>query len=360
MMTRRVGLSRLFGLLGASAFCFAVGAARAEEGPKERGLDIYFIDVQGGAATLLVTPERETILVDSGWPNRIHRSGEAIEKVLREVAGLDRIDHYVTTHWHLDHWGGVKNLAERVEIKRYWDRGMPEDREPGLDFPDGPKEDDPEAIAYRAASKGKRSLLRAGDALPLRGGVSAVVLAASKKVIAPKADDPENPLCESAPADHPIDNSDNARSVVLKFQAGKFDYLVCGDLTWNIEKQLVCPRNLVGKVDLYQVTHHGLDISNNPILLQTIEPLVTVMTNGPAKGGDAETVHRLKKIPSIQASYQLHRNAQTGDDDNTDPSLIVNAPGKEGRFLHVAVSPDGSTFRVQMGQDGPERTFQSR
>jgi len=362
VMTRRDKLARSVGFVGTLALGLLLalaGPARAEE-PKKAGLEIYFVDVSGGAATLVVTPERETILIDTGWPETRHPSAAAIERVLKEAAGCERIDHLVTTHWHMDHWGGVEELAKRVEIGRFWDRGLPEDGEPGLDFPDGPKADDPLAIAYRAASKGKRTILRAGDALPLRGDVSATVLAASKKVIAPGSDAPENPLCKSAPDDHPEDRSDNARSIVLKFQAGKFDFLVCGDLTWNIEKELVCPRDLVGKIDLYQVTHHGLAISNNPILLQTIEPIVTVMTNGPGKGGEAETVHRLRTIPSIQAAYQIHRNAKTGDADNTDPSLIVNADPAGGRFLHVSVSPDGSKFRVRMGADGPERSFESR
>lgn len=361
-MMRRGGSSRLVGLGGAWILCLlaaAIGTTRAAEPSEARGLDIYFVDVQGGAATLVVTPERETILIDSGWPDRFHRSGEAIAKVLEEI-GSDRIDHLVTTHWHLDHWGGVEDLAKRVKIERYWDRGLPEDGEPGLEFNDGPKDDDPQAIAYRAASKGKRSILRPGDSLPLRGDVSAVVLAASGKVASPPKDAPENPLCASAPAAHPEDRSDNAQSIVLKLRAGTFDFLVCGDLTWNIEKKLVCPHDLIGKIDLYQVTHHGLAISNHPTLLQTIEPLVTVMTNGPRKGGEAEAVHRLRTIPSVQASYQLHRNAQTGDDDNTDPALIVNDNPEGGRYLHVSVSPDGSTFRVKMGADGPERTFESR
>ena len=159
MMTRRGVFGRSVGLVGALVVGVSLalsGTTRADE-PKEAGLEIYFVDVQGGAATLVVTPERETILIDCGWPDQFHRSGGAIAKVLEEI-GSDRINHLVTTHWHLDHWGGVEDLARRVEIERYWDRGLPEDGEPGLVFPDGPKDDDPQAIAYRAASKGKRTI----------------------------------------------------------------------------------------------------------------------------------------------------------------------------------------------------------
>lgn len=334
--------------------------AVADQPGPARGLDIYFIDAQGGAATLLVTPERETVLIDAGYATKDDRDAKRIERVLKDVAGLERIDHLVTTHWHQDHYGGVAGLARRVQIGHFWDRGLPEDNEPGVEFPLGPKADDPMGAAYRAASAGKRTILRAGDALPLRGGISAVVLAASKTILAPPDDAPANPLCDQPPEHFPVAPGENDWSLALKFRAGMFDFLACGDLTWDFERKLVCPRDLIGRIDLFMVTHHGRNTSNNPILLRTIEPIVTVMNNGPNKAGDVETVRALRTIPSIQAAYQLHRNQKTGDEGNTDPSLIVNNDPAGGRFLHVAVSPDGATFRVKMDVDGPERVFESR
>ena len=343
----------------AAAFgCAEVGAA--EPASRAAGLDIYYIDVMGGAATLLVTPERESILIDSGWPGEDDRDPRRIVHVLKEVAGLDHLDHLVTTHWHRDHFGGVEGLARRIEIKSFWDRGLPEDGIEGLDFPDGPRPGDRLGEAYRAASKGKRKVVKAGDVLPLRGPIKAIVLAASGRVAMAPENAPANPLCAEAPADLEADPSDNARSVVVRFQFGKFDFLDCGDLTWNVEKALVCPKDLTGPIDLYQVTHHGMSISNNPILLRTIRPIVTIMNNGPSKGGSAETVERLRTIPSIQAAYQIHRNIKTSAGENTDASLIVNSKEEGGEFLHVAVSPDGAQFRVQFGADGPERTFESQ
>src|SRR5437764_15399482 len=94
--------------------------------PAPRSMDIYFIDVMGGAATLIVTPERESILIDSGWPGLNDRDPKRIEQILKEVAGLDHLDHLVTTHWHMDHYGGVAGLARRVRIDHYWDRGLPD------------------------------------------------------------------------------------------------------------------------------------------------------------------------------------------------------------------------------------------
>lgn len=366
MTTRRDALwaRLLFRVASSAVLAIAVGVAcvqvDAAEPAAQAGLDIYYVDVMGGAATLLVTPERESILIDAGWPGLNDRDPKRILHVLKDVAGLDHLDHLVVTHWHMDHYGGVEGLAKRVEINNFWDRGLPEDGIEGLDFPDGPKLGDRLGDAYRAASKGKRKVVKAGDALPLRGAIEATVLAASGRVAAAPENAPASPLCAEAPADQADDPSDNARSLVVRFRLGKFDFLDCGDLTWNVEKSLVCPHDLIGPIDLYQVTHHGLGVSNNPILLQTIRPIVTIMNNGATKGGSAETVERLRNIPSIQAAYQIHRNVKTTAADNTDPSLIVNSDEEGGEFLHVSVSPDGARFRVRFGADGEERTFESQ
>jgi beta-lactamase superfamily II metal-dependent hydrolase len=339
----------------------------AIEPASAHGLDIYFIDVMGGAATLFVTPQHESVLIDSGWPGLADRDPKRIVHALVDLAKCDHLDHLVTTHWHMDHFGGVAGLAKMVPISHFWDRGLPEDPGAKPDFPDGPKPDDPMGIAYRAASAGKRKPLKAGDSLPLKGA-KAVVLASGGEIISPadaaRADDPAagapNPLCARAPADLPVDTSDNARSLALLFSLGKFQFLDAGDLTWNIEKKLVCPNNLIGRVDLYQVTHHGMDISNHPTLVQTVAPVVTIMNNGPRKGGSPATVKLLQSIPSIQAAYQLHKNAATSALENTDTALIANKDAAGGQFIRVRVEPDGSKFTVRIGENGPERTFDSQ
>jgi competence protein ComEC len=345
--------------VGLAGLCVLTGWARGDDsGP--RPLDIYFIDVMGGAATLIVTPEKESILIDSGWPGFGDRDPRRIVHVLKELAGCDHLDHLVTTHWHMDHFGGVAGLAKAIEIKHFWDRGLPEDNVPGLDFPDGPRADDPLAIAYREASKGKRTALKAGDSIACRGSLQSLVVASGGKIMHDPKGSAVNPECSDAPASLPVDSSDNARSLAIRFRFGEFDFLDCGDLTWNIESALVCPQNILGSIDLYQVTHHGLDISNNPVLVRTIQPTVAIMNNGPRKGGSPATVKLLRSIPSIKAAYQLHRNAQTSSEDNTDPGLIANPDPAGGQFIHVSVTPDGSKFTVQIGPDGPHREFASR
>ncbi len=350
--------------LAMSVLLWATGAA-GQTADRGRGLEIDFVDVMGGAATLIVTPERESILIDSGWPGLEDRDPKRIVHVLKDLAGCDHLDHLVTTHWHTDHYGGVGGLNRLIRIDHFWDRGLPEDGTPGLDFPDGPRSDDPLGIAYRLASRGKRKALRVGDTLPLKG-LEALVLASGGRVIDParrfgrSGEFPRNPLCDGAPPDRPVDPSDNARSLAILFSLGRFQFFDAGDLTWNVEKMLVCPVELIGKVDLYQVTHHGMDISNHPTLVRTIEPTVAIMNNGPRKGGAPATVKLLRSIPSIQAAYQLHRNAATSTEDNTDASLIANTEQSGGTIIRVFVDPDGSSFTVQIGENGAKRRFESK
>jgi beta-lactamase superfamily II metal-dependent hydrolase len=357
------------GLSVAVAFLWCLcTSGRATEPVADRGLHIYFIDVMGGAATLIVTPERESILIDSGWPGLEDRDPKRVVHALRDLAGCDHLDHLVTTHWHMDHFGGVESLAKMIRIGYFWDRGLPEDPGAKPDFPDGPKPEDRMGKAYRAASAGKRKAMKAGDTLPLKGA-SALVLASGGEVVdaataARFQHDSSvglpNPLCDSAPPDLPADKSDNARSLAFLFSMGKFQFFDAGDLTWNVEKKLVCPVNLIGRVDLYQVTHHGMDISNHPTLVKTVAPLVTIMNNGPRKGGSPATIKLLRSIPSVQAAYQLHKNAATSPSENTDPGLIANTSAEGGELIHVRVEPDGSKFTVQVGEHGPERTFESQ
>ena len=346
-------------LLALAALPLLAGA----DTPATGGLDIYFIDVMGGAATLIVTPERESILIDSGWPGLDDRDPKRIISVLKDEAKLQRIDHLVTTHWHRDHFGGVEGLAKLVPIGKFWDRGLPDLNAADGDkvnFPDGPTVTDPLGIAYRKATEGKRMTLKAGDHFTLKGNLEARVLAASGVVIGSDKSVP-NPLCEAAPANMPTDPSDNAKSVVLQFRLGKFDFFDAGDLTWNIEKYLVCPTNLIGNnVDVYQVTHHGMDNSNHPTLIASIAPTVAIMNNGPKKGGSPLTVARLREVSSIQAAYQLHKNADTDPSKNTSAELIANREATGGEFIHLSVLPDGSSYRVTIGRGGDSREFRSR
>jgi beta-lactamase superfamily II metal-dependent hydrolase len=326
-------------------------------GDKKRGLDITWIDTEGGAATLIVTPAGESILIDCGNPGR--RDAERIHKAAKQ-AGLEALDHLVITHWHLDHYGSVGQLSKLIPIRRYWDRGIPDTlEEDRANFPVLIK-------AYRSASGGKSTTLKAGDEIKLKqaAGAPAVKLlcvCASGEVVPEKAGAAANPVAKEHKP-QPIDRSDNARSLGFVLSLGDWRFLDLGDLTWNIEYKLVSPTNRIGQVDVYQVTHHGLEISNNPVLIKSVNPRVAICNNGPRKGGHPSVISTLRRLPDIKGIYQLHRNLGATDAENTDADHIANDRRKKqsGEPIALSVAADAKSYTVTVGTNGKTKTYQTR
>jgi competence protein ComEC len=315
-----------------------------------RGLDIHFIDVEGGAATLIVTPAGESVLIDCGNPGT--RDPERIFKVA-DKAGLKQIDHLIITHWHSDHYGGVDRLAKLIPIKNFYDHGITETI---------PEVKSAMALiqAYKDASAGRSRTLKPGDTIALkqtdgRPALSLRCLCGDAQVIADPPNAPENPVArEHKPK--PDDPSDNARSLGFLLQYGDFRFLDLGDLTWNIEYKLVHPSDKIGLVDVYQVTHHGLEISNNPVLIQTVKPRVAICNNGARKGGHASVIATLRRVEGIEAIYQLHKNLTTTDAENTDAGFIANKDAQcEGESIKLSTAEDGKKYAVTVG--GKTREF---
>jgi len=314
-------------------------------------LRIYFIDVEGGAATLVVTPGGGTLLMDCGWPGK--RDAERIARTLA-AAGAQKIDHYLTSHYHTDHWGSIEELAALVPIGKFYYHP----------FPDASAKDvDPKIkAAFLALAEGKSVVLSPGMEVPLQGA-KVRILCANGLVLDEAAGSPQIRPCQANP-EHPAkpeDTSDNARSVGFLLSFGGFRFLDLGDLTWNVEHRLVCPVNLVGKVDVFQVSHHGLDQSNSPALLRAASPTVAVMNNGAKKGGSPATTRWLRETPGLQAVFQVHRNVATGPQDNTAPELTANDDEAcEGNGIVLTVDPSGKSYTVDVPSKKTKRTFDVR
>jgi len=332
-------------VLGLALFAFPPASSSQELG---KGLRIYFIDVEGGAATLVVTPEGGTLLMDCGWPGK--RDAERIAKTLAE-AGATKIDHYLTSHYHTDHWGSIGELAELVPIEKYYYHPFPDA---------GAKDVDPKIkVVFLKLSEGKSVVAAPGGEVPLKGA-RVKFLCANGVVLNEAAGSPQIRKCEANP-EHPAkpeDQSDNARSVGFLLTWNGFKFLDLGDLTWNVEHKLVCPANLIGAVDLYQVSHHGLDQSNSPALLQAASPTVAVMNNGAKKGGSAPTFQWLKATAGLKDVFQLHRNVATGPGDNTAAELTANDDEKcEAAGILVTVDPSGKSYAVEVPSKRTKRTY---
>lgn len=315
-------------------------------------LDIYFIDVEGGAATLIVTPRGESLLIDTGFPGE--RDAGRIAHVALELAGLKQIDHCIITHWHRDHEGGVPTLAKLIPIAKYYDHGLPDKLASDMQA---------EYIEpYRQTAEGKRSTLKPGDEIRFKQpGLRVRVLSSAGIVLGEKSALPQVRPCGENFEARPDDPSDNYRSISVLLTFGQFKFFDGGDLTWNIENRLACPRNIVGPVDVYQVNHHGVDSSNNPVLVRALAPRVAVIDNGPRKGAEPVTFATLKSIPGIEAIYQLHRNLRTTGKDNTLAGYIANEEEAcAGNFIKLSVDPKAGSYVVSIPAKQISRSYRTR
>lgn len=339
------------------AFLFAVLCVSqiACGGTRDGCFDIYWVDVEGGAATLMVTPTGESILIDTG--NAGVRDPKRIVKVATEVAGLKKIDHLITTHYHGDHFGGAAMLSTLLPIGKVYDNGKFDG------MPDNPGK---EYFEFACTS---RSVMQPGAELTLKQLAEGPKLrmkciGARQHFVEPQPSDAANIEQCAACKEKDRDGSDNANSIVMLIDFGQFRFFDGGDLTWNQETKLVCPNNLLGKVDVYQVTHHGLDSSNNPVVLQSIQPRVAIMNNGDRKGCLPDVFANLKATASIEGIYQLHKNLRPdGTVNNVEDLCIANHVESDkctGNFVKLSVNPDSTRYTVSIPSNNHAREFKTK
>ncbi|MGA9936994.1 MAG: MBL fold metallo-hydrolase [Candidatus Acidiferrales bacterium] len=324
-----------------------VPAARAA-----KSLEIYFIDVEGGQSTLIVDPEGESLLIDTGWDDFNGRDANRIMAAAKD-AGIDHIDDLILTHYHSDHAGGVAQLASRIKIDNFFDHGPNTEADTRANY----------ATYEKIAAQGTHTIVKPGDEIPLKGIRVQVVASAGEDITKPLAGAGQpNSWCASEAKPLP-DTSENVQSVGVLITFGKFRFIDLGDLTNQKELGLVCPNNLLGTVDLYLVTHHGTahpgtgDSSNAPAIVYALHPRVAVMNNGAIKGGHPLTWQTIHDSPGLEGFWQLHYSMAGAEDHNVPKEFIANVGGNdEGYAIKVTAEPN-AVFIVTNERNGYSKTY---
>jgi competence protein ComEC len=322
--------------------CFCTGKhAGAKAHPSltadpKKPLQIYFIDVEGGQATLFVTPTGESLLIDTGWPGNNGRDADRIVAAAKE-AGIAKIDFVLITHFHNDHVGGAPQLVARIPVNTFIDHG--ENRE----STDAPTVGVWHAYQDLLQGKYKRIVAKPGMDLPIRG-IHATVISSDGDLISsalPGAGQ-DNPSCQNAEP-YPPDQTENLRSLGTLITFGQLRILDLGDLTRDQEVKLMCPKNKLGNIDIYIVSHHGWYQSGSPAFVNGIAPRVAVMDNGAKKGGTPSAWDVLAKAPGLENLWQLHYSEEGGPKHNVAEEFIANPDGPDAaNYLKLTAWEDGS------------------
>ncbi|PYU26698.1 MAG: MBL fold metallo-hydrolase [Acidobacteria bacterium] len=356
------------------AFLWAQG--QAQKGQAQRTLDIYFIDTEGGQATLFVTPSGESMLVDTGFAGNqgmpdatatnssgapITRDADRISAVFKQ-AGVTVLDWMVISHYHGDHVGNAAELANRIPVRHFVDHGpysveLQPNRSAAF-------------LAYMAVrDKGRAIVAKPGDKIPVAGLDVQVVSAAGELIKVPMQVAPgqaapgaglPNPLCRDAKLKEQDPTPENFESVGIVVRYGGFRLLDLGDLTWNQEHALACPNNLLGTFDAFHTTRHGDPHSGAPQLMHAIRARVAVMNNGERKGGDPAYWQTVHEAPGLVDFWQLHRSATGGADHNSPEQFLANLSEIDhGHNLKMSVRADGS-FSMNNERNGFMREYPAR
>ena len=339
---------RLIGVIAGAALCtFGVAAPGAAQSDT---MDIYWVDVEGGGATLIVAPTGESMLVDTGWPRPAGRDAERIVAAMQE-AGLEKLDYMLITHFHTDHVGSLRELAELVPIETFLDHGG-ETEERNQQWRD----------IYLEVAGDARMVANAGDVMSL-GDVEVRMISSNMELISETlAGGGPNPHCAGAETRPPA-SAENQRTLGALFSFGGFSFLNLGDLDWDMEMKLSCPVNRLGTVTLYQTSRHGaFDGAGAPAHLRAIDPQVVVYNNGPRKGITAPHMYdRVAQMPGVEGIWQGHL-ALTAEGHNTADDMIANfgeSDECEGHWLKASVQADG-TLTMTNGRNGYSRTYMPR
>ncbi|HEY0265692.1 MAG TPA: MBL fold metallo-hydrolase [Rhizomicrobium sp.] len=347
------------------------GPAAAKDG----ALQMVSIDVEGGGGTLFVTPDGKSLLIDTGNPEVSKVTGDHPSSARIQAAanalGVRKIDYLITTHYHSDHIGGLEGLLARMPVGTFIDHGPNRETtastqpgSPQIDLKNPPPGSTAAGYSKYIELIGKHPhrVVKAGDVLHVGGLTVTIVMADAKPLAKPLPGAGEsNPACAGMEGMANNGGEENARSTASVIRWGKTRIAAFGDLTWDREKDLFCPVDKVGKVDVYIATHHSTALSGSPAAVNSLAPIVAIAGNGARKGADPERMKTIENSPRIQGVWQLHAST-ANPQANVDPQMIANLDGDQTRDkaynLRLRIKKDGDVTVINE-RNGFNKTYKT-
>ncbi|HMC12124.1 MAG TPA: MBL fold metallo-hydrolase, partial [Pirellulaceae bacterium] len=344
-------------------------------------LDIYFVDISRsvGNATLLVSPSGESLLLDAGPAHTERRVLSVMEQT-----GVKQLDYLVNTHFCPDHFGASAALAQQVPIRHFVEHGESVQYQRDDEWwkahrgpwfkPDTAKNYDQLYDTYREArDKGRKVIAKAGDSIPVKG-IEARVLCARGKVLSEPLAGAGQPNSAGDGIERRVDDdAEDAQSIGVLVQHGKFRFVFLGDLTWNVEHNLFYPRNLVGPVDAYLITHHAQSLPQRfgdyyyglsacpKSEVFGLRPRVAILSMGALghREGTSDAIDMVRKSPGLEDIWQTELITAGGEKDhNSPPDFCASIGGMDPKvqFIKLSAKTDGS-FAMTNSRNGFRKEY---
>jgi len=338
----------------------ATAQPQGAPGQERKPLDIYYVDTEGGKSVLFVSPTGETLLYDTGTGGDSNRDLDRIMAVIKAAnLPVQQLDHVIVSHYHGDHAGNAAALADKLPIRNYYDHGawtveLQTNRAAAFN-------------AYRQIrERAHVTAPKPGSKIPITGFDVTVVANAGELITGPLSGMPgagtANPLCRQFVPKVQDATPENYYALGTVIRYGNFRMLDLSDLTWNQEKDLVCPSNLLGtNFDVYNTTRHGTDFAGTPVLVHAARPRIAVMNNSPTKGGTPDTFKIVKQSSARFLDFwQLHYSENVGKEINSPDQFIANLDSTPtnhpAHFIKLSAWTDGS-FTVRNERTGFSKEY---
>lgn len=345
--------------------------------PAPGHLEIHYIAVGQGGATLIIGPDGTTIMYDFG---RV-AGKRYLVPYLQHVVGLERgdhIDYAMVSHGDKDHYVGYQDVVEGAGIDI-----VQANYEPGTD-----KARSPTMLGYwldpaTHTAAGAFKAIPVGLWIPLGGGAEAYVVAANGIVLNDRQ--------------HPHIRNENDRSIALYIRYGHFNYILDGDLgsgretctghaTGQLNVQERVARALVKNglmaadrgVDVMHVAHHGSDSSTSAAYFNLMRPTLALISVGPDQGsflhpraGVVERVLLGINRPACVLAPPVQAVLQTGVGANLPCSstgctsfagapvgnIVLRTDGQKFYTVDVAIPPSAAAAQHIQLSGGPPWTI---